>query len=88
MAVSLSPISRRLLAVGLRGDSGSEELSEDPPDPASKAKVGRSLSYCHLHSSNRTNLQLEKGRWGRGLGGAVSGAESDPTSFPTPATFL
>lgn len=43
MAVSLSLISRRLLAVGLWGDSGSEELSEDPSDPASKAKVKKSL---------------------------------------------
>lgn len=67
MAVSLSPISWRLLAVGLWGDSGCEELSEDPSDPASKAEVKKSLSYCHLHSSNKTNLQPENARWGRGL---------------------
>lgn len=43
MADSLSLISRRLLAVVPWGDSGSEELSEDPSDPASKAKVKKSL---------------------------------------------
>lgn len=85
MAGSLSLISRRLLAVGLWGDSGSEELSEDPSDPASKAKVKKSLSYCHLRSSNKTNLQLENGRWGRGLARGLCVPSAGWISIPNPS---